>query len=424
MDQYQTRVLDNDLQVITVPLPALRSITALLVVNTGSRYEQPDFYGAAHLLEHVVFKGTEHYPSSLELSIALDSLGAVSNAFTGKESTGYYVTAASRHIQTSLRILKELMFYPLLQPADIEQEKKVVVEEIKMHRDSPGDFIADEFEQMVFKGTGLEHPISGYLSNVRQLNQAKLKSFLDNWYGLDNMVLVLAGDADCLTAKSFMTEVQNIFQDQPEGRADGHAKQRSRFLTDNPISSRKKLVKHRDTQQTHLVLGWPALNRNDPQRYVLKVLATVLGGNRSSRLFDVVREQAGLAYYIYSDVDQYHDGGILGARAGINIRRTEEGIETIIQEFVDLAKGGKPVTPEELERAQQSIVGKILLSLEHSRLVAQQYGLSQILRSQIETPQEIMQGIEQVTLNQVQALAQQLIKPKEVRVALVKADED
>lgn len=477
MFNTQTKILKNKLEVITIPLPALKSVTALLVVNTGSRFENKSQFGVAHLLEHLVFKGTRAYPTSLELSIALDSVGAVSNAFTSKESTGYYVTVASKHLPLSLKILKELIFYPLLRDEDIEAEKLVVAEEIRMHRDAPDDFISDEFEQMVYQGSGLGHPISGDLKSVASLNAKKLTGFLNDWYGLENMVLVIAGDAQVLTRADFFNEVEAIFNSRPEGREQpkgrnqsegreqserreqlekqvgGFAEQASRsrkhsnspqqtslhqqtsslhqqtslhqqkrdsFLSDNPISGRRLIRHERATEQAHLVLGWPALRRGDLQRFALTVLSTVLGGNRSSRLFDVVREQAGLAYYVYSEVSQYHDGGMFGASAGVNSERVEEAIKIIVNEFIKIADGTQPVTAEELKRAKDYLIGKIFLSLEHSYSVAQQYGLSKTLLGRIEDPDDIIAEIKKVSLKQLQRLAEQIIKKDQVRVAMVK----
>jgi predicted Zn-dependent peptidase len=419
MFNIKNKVLDNGLELITVPMPALKSVTAMMLVNTGSRFETDAFQGSAHLLEHLIFKGTKQYPNSLDLSIALDGIGAISNAFTSKESTGYYVTAASSHLFFCLNILKELIFHPLLREKDIEQEKQVVAEEIRMIHDSPDDFISDKFEQMVFQGTGLEHFIAGSLSSVAALNSKKLTLFLQEWYGLENMVLVLAGDADCLNGEDFFNKIEKIFDSQPEGRENSHDQKRADFLTDNPISKKKQMQYKRDTEQTHVVLGWPALKRDDPQRYVLTVLSTVLGGNRSSRLFHVVREQSSLAYYIYTDVSQYHDGGILETSAGLNKDRSDEGIELIINECEKIAGGSEPVTAEELQRAQEYLIGKILLSLENSRLVAQQHGLSRILLNRIEQPDEMIKGIRKVSVKQVNQLAGKIIQKNEVRVARI-----
>ncbi len=414
-------------------MPALKSVTALLLVNTGSRYEQKNEFGAAHLLEHLVFRGTKNYPNGQDLSIALDSIGASSNAFTAKEYTGFYTTAASSHLSFCLKVLKELVFYPLIRPQDVEQEKKVVVEEIKMHLDSPADFISDEFEKLVYSGTGLAHPISGSIASVEAQSASKLRSFLNRWYGLENLTLVLAGDQQVLTDKGLRQEIEQLYalddlsergkggdDELTRSRSNGHVKKRQQFLVNNPISDGKKVVRKKEAEQSHIILGWPALKRDDPQRYVLTAFANVMGGNRSSRLFYKIREQENLAYYIYSDVDQYHDGGILAVSAGLNGEQVEKGIELIQDEFKSVANGKKPITAEELKRAKDYISGRVLLSLESSRAVAQHYGLCQVLLDREESPDDVIKGINKVSLQDVELLVKKIIKPDDVRLAMVK----
>jgi len=419
--------LNSGLQVITVPMPAFGSLTSLLLVNTGSRYEDPKEQGMAHLLEHMVFRGTKKYPISHDLSIAFDSIGGSSNAFTSKEYTGYYVTSASTHLAHSLEMLRELIFFPLLREEDLEQEKAIVIEEIKMHLDSPEDFIADEFEQMVFADTGLEHPISGSIDLVKQQSVKSMRSFLQKWYGLENITLVLAGDAKVVEKIETIEKISQIFDEKLllEGelgeRANHHQTRREKYIASNPISPKKKLTRKKPTEQTHIVLGWPALKRDDPQRYVLTVLATIIGGNRSSRLFQVVRETANLAYYVFADVDQYHDAGILGASAGLNSVKAKQGINLIQKEFLQLASGKKPVTKGELKHAKEYLTGRILLGLESSRAVAQHYGLSWLLLGRIEDPGEVIEGIKNVKLGEIGQLAKKIIKPDEMRLAMVGA---
>lgn len=428
MFSVSTHQLESGLKVVAVPMPAVKSVTALLLVNTGSRYEEKTEHGAAHLLEHLVFRGTKSYPDTLKLSIAFDSIGGSSNAFTSKEYTGFYVNAASRHLEYCLNLLKELVFFPLIRPKDVEQEKAVVIEEIKMYHDSPDDLVNEEFERSVYQGSSLEHPISGSISSVQNQSAGSLRRFLNKWYGLDNLTLVIAGDAKKLNSASCLRQIKQVFsheqatsdlQKELQKRANHHQERRQEFLTDNPISTKKKVSIKKETEQTHLVLGWPGLRRDDPDRYVLTVLANVMGGNRSSRLFHVVREQANLAYYIYADVDQYHDGGMMSVSAGLNRERTSEGIELIQQQFQDVVEGKAPITAKELERAKDYLNGRIVLGLESSRAVAQHYGLSWLLLGRLEDPQKVIDGIRQVELNEVEELAKKLIQPKEMRLAKV-----
>lgn len=419
MFQPQFSQLETGLTVIKIPMQSLRSVTALSLIKTGSRYEEASQFGTAHFLEHLVFKGTRSYPSQLELAIKLDSVGASSNAFTSKEYTGFYVTAASRHTALGLEIIKELIFAPLLKEEDIAREKPVILEEIKMHQDAPDEFIAQEFERLVYQGSGLEHPISGSEQSVRAVSHTQLQKFLNKWYGLGNMVLILAGDADYLNSRQPDQDIQQIFGLQPEEREDNYQQQLQKYLTDRPYGKSRLLVKQRDTAQAHFSLGWPALKRDDPQRYVLSVLSTVLGGNRSSRLFHEIREQMSLAYYIYSDVDQYTDGGVLGAKAGVNVERVVEAVQAVTAEFYKIARGESPVERQELAKAKNYLTGRVVLSLESSQAVAQYYGLRQLLLDRVEDPDDVIEKIQAVTAKEVQALASRLLKPDKLRLAVI-----
>lgn len=411
--------LSNGLIILRIPMPAVKSLTAMTLVNVGSRFERPVEYGLAHVVEHMVFKGTKQYPDRLKMAIELDGIGANSNAFTSKEYTGFYVTVASHHYETSLKILKELIFAPLLRQQDLEQEKQVIIEEIRMRYDSPEDYIAEEFERLIYQGSGLEHPISGSVESVINLKTEFVRSFLDSWYGLGNIVLVLAGDAKLLNQPEFLKTTKKIFSAQPTAKQNEWAKKRQTLLKAPPISNQRLLVSHRETAQAHLTLGWPALKRDDPQRYVLSVLSVVLGGNRSSRLFNTVRENKNLAYYVHADVDQYHDVGLFGACAGVNLDRVQEGIEATVKEFYKLATGLEPVKSAELKKAKDYLTGKMILGLEDSQSVAYYYGLHKMLLNRVEDPEEVNQKIQQVTIAEVQELAKKLIQPKQLRLGVI-----
>ena len=411
--------LPNGLVILRIPMPAVKSLTAMTLVNVGSRFEQPTEHGLAHVVEHMVFKGTKQYPDRLKMAIELDGVGASSNAFTSKEYTGFYVTVASRHYETSLKILKEMIFAPLLRRQDLEQEKQVIIEEIRMRHDSPENYIAEEFERLIYQGSGLEHPISGSAESVINLKAGLVRNFLDSWYGLGNIVLVLAGDAELLKQPKFLNTAKKIFSAQPTAKQNEWAEKRRVLLKTLPMSNQRLLVSHRKTAQAHFTLGWPALKRNDPQRYVLSVLSVVLGGNRSSRLFNTVRENKNLAYYVHAEVDQYHDIGLFGACAGVNLDRIQEGIEATVKEFYQIASGADPIKSAELQKAKDYLAGKMILSLEDSQSVAYYYGLRKMLLDRVEDPEEVTEKIQQVTKAEVQALAKQLIQPKQLRLGVI-----
>ncbi len=411
--------LKSGLKVIRVPMNSLKSVTSMAVVNVGSRYEQPEQQGMAHFLEHLVFKGTKQFPDRLELARKLDSVGADSNAFTSKEYTGYYVTTASDHLAIGLEVIKELLFAPLLKTSDVEHEKKVVIEEIKMVEDTPNHHIANLFEKATYQGTALAHDISGPPETVRNFAADQLEEFLNSWYGLSNMSLVIAGDAQVVGAKTTRQLVKEVFAHTPEKRVNHKRKELKNYFADQPVSEQRLTIEQKDTAQAHFVLGWPALERGHPQRYVLSVLSTILGGNRSSRLFNEIREKRGLAYYIWADIDQYHDVGMIGAQGGLNSDKVLEGIEATINQFCSIARGEVKVEPAEVKEAQDYLTGRMLLGLEDSQSVAKYYGLKDILLDKIEDPDQIVARIQAVTTDQVNQLAEQLIQPGELRLAII-----
>ncbi len=411
--------LNSGLKVIKVPMTSLKSVTCMALVNAGSRYEKLQQQGMAHFLEHLVFKGTKQFPDRLELARKLDSVGADSNAFTSKEYTGYYVTSASDHLATGLEVIKELLFAPLLEPDDVQHEKKVVIEEIKMVEDTPNRRIANLFENKTYQGTGLAHDISGLPETVQKFEAGQLKDFLNSWYGLSNMSLVIAGDAQVVSSSTTSQLVKEVFAYTPQNRSNHQRKDLQNYFADQVVSDQRLTIEIKDTAQAHFVLGWPALKRGHPQRYVLSVLSTILGGNRSSRLFNEIREKKGLAYYIWADIDQYHDVGIVGAQGGLNSNKVSEGIEATVEQFWAIARGKSKVNQAEIKEAKDYLTGRMLLGLENSQSVARYYGLKDVLLDKMEDPDQIVDRIQAVTVNQVNQLADQLIQPGELRLAII-----
>ncbi len=408
----------GNISVLRVPMPAVQSVTALILANTGSRYEQKTEQGIAHFFEHMVFKGTKSYPSAQELSSAIDTLGADFNAFTSKEYTGYYIKAASRHLPVALTALSEMLLSPLLKEEDIEREKGVIIEEMNMYHDTPMQYVSMLFDHLVFPDAGLGHDILGTKEVIRAMTREQFVSFLNRWYGQGNLLLVLAGDAAALSDAKLEKQITTLFADQAADRATGK-QDLTTYLTEQQLEPNRLHVENRKTEQAHLILGWPGFERTHKNKHVLSVLTTIMGGSMSSRLFSEVREKRGLCYYVRADVDFYHDVGIVGASAGVDPGRVEEALEVILGEFKDLSSGKNAVTAEELSRAKEHLLGTMTLSLEDSRSVAQFYGMRQLLLNEIETPQEVQQKIQSVTLKQVNDLAKTLYQPGEQRLALI-----
>lgn len=403
---------------MALPMPAVESLTVLAFANTGSRYEEARRFGVAHFFEHMVFKGTRTYADAQALASVVDGVGADFNAFTSKEYTGYYVKASSKHFSLALDVVSDMLLAPKLDQADIDREKGVIIEELNMYVDSPQRHIENLFDQLVFAGSGLGHDIIGTKETISGLQRADFQAFLGEWYGLGNLVLVVAGDERVVGGVKFLAEVEKAF-----GKAIEFDRQATATVKDklgvSPISDRLLHVEYRETQQAHFVLGWPGLSRTSPDRYAQSLLSVMLGGNMSSRLFSEVREKRGLCYYVHSAVDQFHDTGVFGGAAGVDPARLEEAIKVTVGEFMAIGQGTKPFTDTELGRAKEYLAGKMVLGLEDSESVAQYYGMKQLLHGKIETPEEVMQKVQAVSLDEVHALAKRLIVPKSLRFALI-----
>ena len=253
---------------IKIPMESVQSVAVLALCNTGSRYESPQQFGIAHFFEHMVFKGTQKYHSSQDLASAVDSVGANFNALTSKEYTGYYVQAASRHLDFALDVVSDMLLTPRLRQVDIDREKGVIVEELNMYVDTPQHHIANLFEEMVFDGSGLSHNIVGLKETILSFKSSDFQHFLEQWYGPDNLVVCVAGDERVIKSSKLEDQVREMFskkdfQGKKRGRSQG-----TRQLSPGPISSAKKLhVEYRKTEQAHFIAGWPGITRHDPDRF-------------------------------------------------------------------------------------------------------------------------------------------------------------
>lgn len=414
MLEHQLHQLKSGLTVITIPMPSVQSLTVMALANTGSRYEQPSQYGIAHFFEHIVFKGTAKYPEAQDLAQAVDSVGANFNAFTSKEYTGYYVQVASKHFELALDVVSDMLLTPQLRQEDIDREKGVIIEEMNMYADMPASDIGDRFEEMAFSGNGLSHKIVGTKDTVNSITTQNFKDFLQTWYGLNNLVVVVAGDASVVGKAQTLIQIEQMFSKTGNKQSEiSHERLSSILAEDKVVFVNKK------TEQNHFTFGWPSIERLSARRHTLTLLSSIIGGNMSSRLFSEVREKRGLCYYVHSDLTQYHEGGLFGASAGVDPARVEEAIKVSLDEFRLLANGEKKVTAEELKRAKEYVIGKTVLGLEDSESVAQFYGLRQLLHGKVENPDDFIAKIRQVELEDVQGLATDLVTSGQLRFGLI-----
>jgi predicted Zn-dependent peptidase len=299
----------------------------------------------------------------------------------------------------------------------LEREKGVIVEEISMYEDSPTRHIGDIFDRMMFAGSKIGQDIIGTRDTVKNMKREDFINHFRKWYGLSNIVLVVAGDADVVNADGFLTHVEGYFN---KGDVKDRATTTDHTFTGNPISPTSRLlIDYKKTEQAHFILGFPSFKRGHKDRFVLSVLSTILGGNMSSRLFTEVREKRGLCYYVHTDIDTFHDGGVFGAGAGVDPTRVDEALQVTLDEFRALKEGTKPVTPDELQRAKDYCIGHLILGMEDSQSVGQYYGMKQLLEGKIITLDEAIASLQAVTMDDINRVIQEVIHMDEVRFAMI-----
>ncbi len=418
--EYHKHVLKNGLTVLFIPMAGVRSATVLALANTGSRYEPEQWSGISHFLEHMVFKGTHSYPTAQDLAAAVDAVGAEFNAFTSKEYTGYYVKASSQHVKLAIDVVSDMVLTPTLRSEDLEREKGVIIEELNMYNDTPSRHIGNVFERLLFAKSSLGRDIIGTKETIRSLKREDFLKYMQQWYGLGNVVVTVAGDAQVLKSKQMMDWIEEAFQKPSDTkRKNGGERNLGKPF---PFKNHPKIyIEHKKTDQAHFILGVPGIKRTDKDRYALLVLSVLFGGNMSSRLFTEVREKRGLCYYVRSDMDFYQDTGMFGAAAGVDPSRVEEAVRVVKEELFHLldTSGSRVITMQEIQRAKDFLTGKTLLDTEDTESVANFYGGNQLLSGEVKTYSQLIKEISRVKLEDVQAVAKRLIKKDLVHFAMI-----
>jgi predicted Zn-dependent peptidase len=404
------KTLPNGLSLLTLSLPGLKSATCLLMVKVGSRYEEDSIAGASHFIEHMVFKGTEKFPTAFDLSSRVDSIGAEFNAFTSKEYTGFYVKSASRHLNTSLEILSQLVFAPLISSLELKKEKGVIIEEINMREDLPMAQVYEDFEVLLYGLTHLGRQTIGFKKTVKGMKKQDLLSFMKGFYYPANMVLGIVGGIDKL--RGLEGKVARFFNSGKK-KEDRSSLSGLIFKQKQP----KVFLRFKKLNQAHLCLGVRTFPRGSRHRYALSLLSIILGGNMSSRLFTEVREKRGLGYYVKTDTQSYFDNGYLVCQAGTDINRVEETIKVIIKEFSKLKD--KKVGIKELKKAKEYIRGKLALSLESSNSVAGFIVEDLLLEDRIRTFKEVLKGFDKVTSKDIKEISSLIFQDKNLNLSLL-----
>jgi predicted Zn-dependent peptidase len=403
---YERHVLENGLRVLTAPVPQAQSVTCMIMLAAGSRYETPDTNGIAHFSEHMFFKGTERRPSARDIAGEIDAIGGEFNAFTGKEYTAYYVKCAAEHRDVALDVLVDMLRNSRFDAEEIDREKGVIVEEMNMYFDTPRDYIGGVYEELLYGDQPLGWDIIGRKETVRGATRDTFMSYLDRWYHPPRMVLGVGGRV----GDGLLERIEGLLGDLPAGETGTPAPAQ-------PYESGRVKVFTKQSDQAHLILGVPSFPIEHPDRYALQVLSNVLGGGMSSRLFTEVRERRGLAYYVFGLNHSYTDAGSLYAQAGVDIKRIEEAVTTVLDEFRKIA--AEPVPADELDKAKSFSKGRFVLQLESPQGLIL-FGLRrEVLEQRVPDLDEVLAGLNAVTVEDVQRVAQELIDDRKLRLALI-----
>jgi predicted Zn-dependent peptidase len=404
---FERHTLSNGLRVVTAPMPQAKSVACFIMVAAGSRYETRETNGIAHFAEHMFFKGTERRPTARDIAGEIDAIGGEFNAFTGKEYTGYYVKCAAEHRDVALDVLVDMLRHSKFDPAEVDREKGVIVEEMNMYFDTPRDYLEGVYDELLYDDQPLGWDIIGTKETVRAATRETFLDYLDRWYRAPRMVAGVAG----AIGNDVLARLQDQLGDIPDGARGEPAP-----VTVMQDSPRVKLHT-KASDQAHVRVGVHSYPIVHQDRYALALLATVLGGGMSSRLFTEVRERRGLAYYVYGHNMGYTDTGTLYAQGGVDIARIDEAVQTIVAEFGRIA--AEPVAQDELEKARNFAKGRLVLSLEDPKGMIV-FGLrSEVLEGVTREPDEVIAGLEAVTLEDIQRVAQDIIRNERLNFALI-----
>ncbi len=387
--------LSNGARVVFAPFSGTDAAAISVLFHVGSRNEDLSVWGGSHFLEHLMFKGTTRRPRTLDISLELDRYGAQYNAYTGKDLTGYWVKITSAQLPVAIDLLHDMLFHSLFDPEEMDREKRVIIEEIKMYEENPIMHIEDLLEDAVFDGHVLGRNIAGTADSLRAMTREDLLAYRNAYYRPDNMVIVVAGNVSEATLSLLESTFGSVAN--PRNPLPERVKESPRFA----IRVRRQ---QKDVEQVQISLGFPTVERGHADEIPLRLLGSILGGTMSSRLFVEVRERRGLCYSIRAGVESYEDAGIFVVRSGLDAERVPEAMRVICEELQKVAREG--VSADELSLVKDHIRGALALSLEDSSERAEFYARKLLFQGVIEEPADVLRKYDAVTLEDILRVAQ------------------
>jgi len=405
---FTKKTLASGLTLISVPIKDSLSVTVLVMAHTGSKYETKEINGLSHFLEHMCFKGTEKYPTAAAISVELDKIGSQSNAMTGRECTYYYAKAHPAHFDRIVDVISDIYLHSVFDPKEIEKEKGVIIEEINMYEDLPHRTVHDVFMEALYDSQPAGWNETGTKETVSGMTQKDFVEYHSKHYVGSGTTVVVAGNFD----ESVLQEkIQHAFADISMAPKSGKA----------PVFERQAepviRIKYKETDQTHIMLGVRSYDANNENNYPLKVLSTALGDGMSSRLFQKLREEMGVGYYIRSGVDEYTDHGYMAISVGVDNKRVAEVVSAIMSELKHFVE--KPIPDDELQKSKDYLIGNMYLGLESSDSLAEYYAMQDIVTKDLVTPDQFAEKIRKVTAEEIQRVAKEIMRDERLNLAIV-----
>jgi predicted Zn-dependent peptidase len=403
----QKTTLDNGLRVVTSEIPHTRSVTMSVLVGVGSRYESAEESGISHFIEHMVFKGTESRPTPEEISATVEGTGGVLNAGTEQELTGYWCKVAQPHFEECLDLLVDMLRNSVFESDSIDKERMVLVEELNMINDYPNYKVDALLDQMLWPNHPLGRDIGGTLETVARIDRQMMLEHMSRFYTPSNIVVSVAGNVAHKRVVDLLAGLCN----------DWHTSESNAWAPVTHVQSAPQMrLEYRRTEQTHLAIAVPGVPMEHPDRYALDLLSVILGEGMSSRLFVEVRERKGLAYDVHSGVAHFLDCGAFVVTAGVDPKRVYEAVQTILEEIGGLRNG---IPEDELSKAKRLSTGRMLLRMEDTRAVSAWMGNQELLTGQILEPDDVVAGVNAVTVEEVGRVANDVLVDDKLNMAVV-----
>lgn len=406
--EYNLNQLEHNLRLLATPMANTAAVTVIVLVGAGSRYEWREINGLAHFTEHMFFKGAKRYSTTKDVAEAIDSVGGEFNAFTSKEYAGYYVRVSAEHLGLGLDVISDMLLNATFAEEEIERERGVILEEYNMYMDTPASQVGFDFERHLFGDQPLGWEEIGTLDAIKSVQRKDFLDYHERLYTPDNTVVSVAGAFD---EEALSKQVSSYFS-FPEA-----SKVHEWLPFETPKNGEAAFVRQRPTEQAHLAIGVMGFPEEHDDYYTARLAGIILGGNMSSRMFLSVRERQGLAYYVSTSSFGYTDAGAMVTRAGVDISRVDQSVVAICEEYRKLVKEG--LEEAELVKAKDFLRGRLTLQLESSMRVASLLGVSELLYNRVRTPMEILEKIDQVTRDDIDRVAQQLLSPERLKLAVI-----